>query len=220
LRLYVRGVLAPNGTPDDEVIFVDLKTAWVIDGIAHGHDDLSNPEQDDLILSRTDANVVASAAVAQYTAITPENLSSFHLHASENELPITAFIAVPNDEKSGVLLRGRYESSAAKNQIVVPIQVVREVLDAVFRVKRLFDASFASVLVTTVLFMMLVIMLSLRLRTPERRTIHHLGASRGTIFFLFLLEYLIILAVSIVIAGVLALIVSRMAPGFIEIIFS
>src|SRR5690606_25784680 len=145
---------------------------------------------------------------------------SFHLHASENELPITAFIAVPNDEKSGVLLRGRYESSAAKNQIVVPIQVVREVLDAVFRVKRLFDASFASVLVTTVLFMMLVIMLSLRLRTPERRTIHHLGASRGTIFFLFLLEYLIILAVSIVIAGVLALIVSRMAPGFIQIIFS
>ena len=35
------GVLEPTGTADDRVIFVDLKTSWIMAGHGHGHQDLS-----------------------------------------------------------------------------------------------------------------------------------------------------------------------------------
>ncbi|MEZ4472556.1 MAG: hypothetical protein R3F60_17540 [bacterium] len=31
------GTFEPNGTPDDDGVFVDVKTTWVIAGISHGH---------------------------------------------------------------------------------------------------------------------------------------------------------------------------------------
>ena len=40
LQMPVVGVLAPTNTPDDDAIFVDIKTAWVIQGIGHGHEDV------------------------------------------------------------------------------------------------------------------------------------------------------------------------------------
>jgi putative ABC transport system permease protein len=43
LRMKVVGVLKPAGTPDDLAVFVDVKTTWVIVGLAHGHQDLSRP---------------------------------------------------------------------------------------------------------------------------------------------------------------------------------
>ena len=30
--MTVTGVLAPTGTPDDDAVLVDIKTAWVIEG--------------------------------------------------------------------------------------------------------------------------------------------------------------------------------------------
>ena len=41
--MKVVGVLSPVATPDDEAVFVDVKTAWVIAGLAHGHDDVTAP---------------------------------------------------------------------------------------------------------------------------------------------------------------------------------
>ena len=38
------GILAPTSTPDDEAVFVDIKTAWVISGIGHGHEDVVTAE--------------------------------------------------------------------------------------------------------------------------------------------------------------------------------
>ena len=44
LKMAVVGVLAPTHTPDDDAVFVDVKTAWVIAGLAHGFDlVLANP---------------------------------------------------------------------------------------------------------------------------------------------------------------------------------
>ena len=37
LKMHVSGVLAESGSPDDGAVFVDVKTAWVIEGIGHGH---------------------------------------------------------------------------------------------------------------------------------------------------------------------------------------
>ncbi len=33
LKMNVVGILQPTGTPDDDAVFVDVKTAWVIGGL-------------------------------------------------------------------------------------------------------------------------------------------------------------------------------------------
>ena len=38
LKMPVVGVLKPTGTVDEEAVFVDIKTTWIISGLAHGHD--------------------------------------------------------------------------------------------------------------------------------------------------------------------------------------
>ena len=98
-------------TPDDQAVFVDLKTAWVIQGLVHGHQDLSRPEAAPGVLSREDDRIVANASVVQFNEITPDNIDSFHFHGDRSGYPITAVIAVPRDEKSGVILMGRYEGA-------------------------------------------------------------------------------------------------------------
>ena len=37
LNMRVTGILAPTGTADDDVVLCDLRTAWIIEGIGHGH---------------------------------------------------------------------------------------------------------------------------------------------------------------------------------------
>ncbi|MHC5051911.1 MAG: ABC transporter permease, partial [Planctomycetota bacterium] len=68
LRMRVVGVLARTFSPDDEAVFVDVKTAWVIEGLAHGHAALKKSE----ILSQEGGKQVANASVVQYTEITPQ----------------------------------------------------------------------------------------------------------------------------------------------------
>ena len=81
LKLNVTGILNKSNTPDDWGIFVDLKTAWVIEGLGHGHQDLNQENEDsEALLSKDDNRIVASAGVASYIEITPDNLGSFHFH--------------------------------------------------------------------------------------------------------------------------------------------
>ena len=37
LKLHVAGVLGTSHSPDDQAIFVDLQTTWIIEGLGHGH---------------------------------------------------------------------------------------------------------------------------------------------------------------------------------------
>ena len=41
LKMKVTGVLGKSHTADDLAVFVDLKTAWVIEGLGHGHNDVT-----------------------------------------------------------------------------------------------------------------------------------------------------------------------------------
>ena len=108
LRMRVAGVLAAADTPDDEAVFVDLKTAWIIEGLAHGHQDLSKPEAASAVLRREGNTYVANASVTQYNEITPANADTFHFHGDPSTFPITAVIAFPRDEKNATLLQGKY----------------------------------------------------------------------------------------------------------------
>ena len=198
VKLRVMGVLEPAGTPDDRAVFVDIKTAWLIEGLAHGHSDITTTNTDSsVLLNRNATNVTANAALVEFTEVTPQNITSFHFHGDPDQFPLSAVIPVPKDEKSATLLRGRYQGPEATVQILVARSVVEELLGLVFRIKRFFDANAALVGVATGLFLLLVVLLSLRLRRPEMETLFRLGCARGLIAKLVGAELLVIGAVSL-----------------------
>ena len=180
LNMHVRGVLEPAGSADDEAVFVDLKTAWIIDGVGHGHQNVEEVD-DDKLLSRDDEKIVASAAVLPYTEINESNIASFHFHGDNSDFPVSSVIAIPFDTKSQTLLIGRYRNSKGPQQLVQPGNVIGELMNLVFRVKRFFDANAILIAISTLLLLALIVTLSLKLRQGEMETMFKIGASRGTI---------------------------------------
>ena len=213
LRLNVVGVLAPTGTPDDHVIFVDLRTSWIIDGIGHGHQDLAKSGDASVILKRDDGEIVANAKLQTYTVISPETLDEFHFHGVDAGFPITAAIALPTDQRAKALLLGRYQEADTGLQLVRPARVAGDLIATIFRLKRMLDAVVATVAFATVLTVALVFMLSYRLRARELTTIFRLGCSRGAIAGFVAAEIALIAAVSAALAfGLLALAGSYLEP--------
>lgn len=198
LRLHVVGVLNESFTPDDAAVFVDLKTAWVIQGLGHGHQDVTKLDEDSgKILTRSDDKVVANAAVLPFLEITPENIDSFHFHGNTEEFPITSIIAVADSVKNETLLQGRIDAGSPSIQFAQPGNVIRDLMALVFRVKQVLDANAFLVAISTGLLLGLVVMLSVRLRKREMETMFKLGCSRGTIVMLQVAEMGIIFSMSI-----------------------
>jgi putative ABC transport system permease protein len=181
LKMKVVGVLEPAGTPDDYAVFVDIKTAWVIAGLAHGHQDLSRPEAATGVLKREGNVVVANASVVQFQEITPDNIDSFHFHGDPAGFPVTAVIAVPRDDKAGVLLRGRYLDTDEPMQILRPAKVIAGLLGTVFAVQRYVTIAVSLVGLATLATMALVFTLSVQLRQREMLTMSRIGGSRRRI---------------------------------------
>ena len=69
LKMKVVGVLEKAHTSDDLAVFVDLKTAWVIQGLGHGHQDVTQLKDPTLVLKRSGSNVAATAKLYHYTEI-------------------------------------------------------------------------------------------------------------------------------------------------------
>ncbi len=204
LRLSITGVLAATHSADDYVVFTDSKTAWVIDGIGHGHQNLTQATEDDLLLSRDSDSITASAAVLPYTEITPENIDSFHFHGEPGTFPLTAVIAIPESEKSRTLLLGRYGTERSLTQCLKPPEVVDDLLRIVFRAEQLVLISSLVMGVITVMLLTLVLSLSLRLREAEMQTMFRLGCSRATIGMLFGAEIVLMLTAATILALVAA----------------
>ena len=219
LKMKVVGVLEKSHTSDDLAVFVDLKTAWVIQGLGHGHEDVTRITDPTLILKRTEDNVAATAKLFHYTEISEKNLDSFHFHGNLTDYPITAVIAVPYDIKSGTILRGRYLSGEETHQIVMPEEVIDGLLQNIFRIKNVLDAVISVVGLATVLALVLVFALSLRLRQQEVQTIFKLGCNRMTIARLLGAEIFIIVAISGVLCGVMVLLVNQYANDLVRMLF-
>jgi len=216
LKMKVAGVLARAFTPDDDAIFVDVKTAWIIEGLGHGHQDLARPEAASGVLSRADENIVANASVVQYNEITEDNLDSFHFHGDLAGYPLTAVLAVPRDEKSAVILRGRYTDDSSTSQIVRPVTVIDELLDTILTIQQFIVAAVIIVGLATIATAALVFMLSLRLRRREIDTMVKIGGSRPRVASMLLAEVVIVVILSSSLAAVLTLVTWRFGPGVIE----
>ena len=194
LKMNVAGVLNATGTADDNAVFVDLKTAWVIDGFGHGHQELQNESDDAKIISRNKNQVVASAAVLPYTEITDQNIDSFHFHGSDDDFPVSAILAFTDSEKDNTILQGQYNETDSNFQFTRPAIVVRELISVMFRIKRFFDANATLIGVSTLLLLLLVMLLSAKLRTAEMETLFKIGCGRGTVLWLQAAELTIVIA--------------------------
>jgi putative ABC transport system permease protein len=220
LKMKITGILQRNHTPDDQAVFVDLKTAWVIEGLGHGHEDLSKTRDRSVILKRSEGSVTANEKLFQYTEITEENMDSFHFHGDSSIYPITAVMVIPNDAKAGTLLRGRYLENK-QYQIVRPTEVIEGLLANIFRIKSVIDAVIAIVGLATVLAIILVFALSVRLRQRELMTIFKLGCSRLTVVKLIVAEIAIIVLMSGLISAGMLYVVQANAETLVRmLIFS
>jgi putative ABC transport system permease protein len=209
-------VLARAHTPDDLAVFVDIKTAWVVEGLVHGHQDLRRVEDAGVIIEQTSDNLIANAKLVEYTEITPGNIESFHFHGAPGDYPLSAVITVPNDAKSATILRGRYLDGDSDYQLVVPETVIDGLLANIFRIKHMLDAVIVLVAVATVLALLLVFALSIRLRQREIQTLFRLGGSRLTIARLLAAEIAIIALISAVLCAMAMLLVSHYSDELVR----
>jgi putative ABC transport system permease protein len=218
LKMQVVGVLERVFSPDDRAVFVDLKTAWVIEGLGHGHQDLAQPGAAGAILEREGNTIRANASLVQYNEITPENRDSFHFHGGREGFPITAVLAVPEDHKAGVILLGRFQGDKddEQAQIVRPAVVIRELLETVFTVQSFVVAGILLVSVATLATAVLVLMLSLRLRRREIETLVKIGGSRKRVAVLVASEAAIVLLVGAALAGGLTALTHRFGSAAIR----
>ena len=220
LKMKVAGILEVSHTSDDLAIFVDVKTAWIIQGLMHGHQDVTKTRDESVILKKTEGNVAANAKLFQYMEITEDNMGSFHFHGDPAGYPLTAVIAVPYDEKSGTILRGRYlTETEEKHQIVKPEDVIDGLLQNIFRIKNVLDGVILIVGCATILAIVLVFALSLRLREQEIQTIFKLGCSRLTIARLLGAEIFIIIATSSIFCVVLVSVVNLYSNDLVRMMF-
>ncbi|MEL7104462.1 MAG: ABC transporter permease [Pseudomonadota bacterium] len=209
LEMPIVGVLAPTNSPDDQAIFVDIKTAWVIQGIGHGHEDVVTAAE-----VAAGSAALANAAVVQYQRITDENIESFHFHGSQDDFPTSAVVLVPNDTRSATILKGRYLDAEGPTQIVEPAGVIQGLVSRIFRIKSLLDVVTAIIAVAALAAIGLAVFLSYRLRAREIATAVKLGARRGMVLRLLSAETFTLLLFSAMIAGTCAMIVARNAEAW------
>lgn len=202
LKMSVTGVLAPSDGPDDHVIFVDVRTAWIIEGLAHGHADLARPEAASGVLERSDDKIVANASVRQYNQITDDNVASFHFHGDPAAFPITAVIADPHDAKSATILLGHYQGDE-RLQLLRPGVVMDELLATILTVQTVVTTALVVVGAATLATAALVFMLSLRLRRQEIRTMSRIGGAAWRIATTVATEIVLVLCLGGALAGCL-----------------
>ena len=192
LKMHVVGVLQPSGTADDDAVFVDINTSWILEGALHGHAEPDEVRDPNLLYGRTEDRVVFNEALMQLHEVTPENIDAFHLHGDPGRLPLTSILFYPRDMRAGTIVKARI-NVGRDAQMLVPGEVIDDLMAFVIRVKAVFDALAVVLAVSTGLMLLLVMVLSVRLRRGEILTLHRIGCSRFTVVKLYLIEVLIIL---------------------------
>jgi putative ABC transport system permease protein len=216
LKMKVVGVLARSHTPDDRVVFVDIKTTWVIEGLGHGHQDMTRPEAAPGVLRREGNKVIANASVVQYNEITPDNSDSFHFHGDTGEFPVTAVLVVPRDDKASALLQGRYLSPDEVVQVVTPETVMSDLLTTILTVQSYVVTAVVVIGISTLATAALVFMLSLRLRRREIQTMMKIGGARGTVLGVLAAEIVVVLVLGVLSAAGLTVLTSHFGSEIIR----
>ena len=203
LLLEVVGILEARGTSDDEVFFTDIKTTWALDGLFHGHGEVTpeaslNPE------AKENENLEATAALFLFSEITDATRPTFHLHGSMDEAPVSAFLVLPQgfprDRRAHDQLLGDFALDPLY-QAVRPQEVISNLWGIILRLRDALEVYFALVAFSTLAFFVLVMSLSLRLRRDELRLMARMGCDRFRLATLMGAEAVLVLGLSSAVCG-------------------
>ena len=181
LKMRVTGVAQPTGSADDDAVFVELDTTWLLAGIGHGHDP-------------ADANL-PTGVLPTHLEVTDENINTFHFHGRRRNFPLTAVVVIPKDAKAESLLLGSFVDHDSL-QALKSETVIDELLTFAFRIRQFLDLASGIILVVAACLLALVAWLTRQLRSDERRTLVRLGASNGLLFRKLLAELTIVFAIA------------------------
>ncbi len=218
LKMRITGVLATQGTPDDDAVFVDLKTVWLIAGLAHGHDDVAATK--DAVLKQENNNTVANASVRMYNEITDRNLDSFHFHGDTGAYPLSAILIQPQDAKAEALLAGRYLKDSLPVQLIRPREEFEALMSTLFQMQNLALAVLALTLSAALVITTLVFALSFRLRAREFATLADLGISPGALALTRVFEVGIVGGAGILIALTLTFVMQANAQAWVRLLLA
>ena len=161
-----------------------------MEGLGHGHEDLSLlNEESGKILDADDEVVTAGASVMPYLEISDQNQNEFHFHSAMHELPITALLIWPSSTKAETLLLGKFNHSSNRLQLIRPLDVVESMMAWVIRVKSFMDLNYLLIALTVFGLACMILLLSNRLRREEFETFHYLGCRRTFVSRLVLCEW-------------------------------
>lgn len=211
LKMRVTGILTANGTPDDDAVFVDVKTAWLIEGRSHGHDDLAKDKG--VVLAQDGRNMVGNAAVMMFNEVTEANIASFHFHGDMAEFPLSAVLLLPRDAKSEALLAGQFARSKDR-QLIRPRDEMEALLSQLVRLEGFAASALLMTATAALLVTGLVFALSFRLRQREFQTLEDLGVSRAALGWVKVLE-IVFVGLAAAAAGLALLSVSSLAAPYL-----
>jgi len=212
LKMRITGVLAPAGGPDDNAVFADTRTSWIIAGLAHGHQDASTADDDQKLSESDDGSISLNAAVVEYNEVTPDNIDSFHFHGDPADFPLTAAISLPRDTRAETLLMGRFTGNTATAQLLRPRSVMDDLFDTVFRIRDLVLLALGAVALAAASIAVLVFALSNRLRAREFHNLENLGADPSTVRFLVSFEAAFVILSSLAITAAIVAILHLTSP--------
>ncbi len=206
LKMRITGVLDESHSADDDAVFVDVKTSWLMAGIAHGHEDVVKNSDPKSVLEKREDNIAVTNAVRMFTEVTAENMASFHFHGDPAFFPLTAILCVPHDEKSRALLLGKFLNSTNSTQLVRPTEQMDALLTALFQARELALVLLAVLGVAVILIAALVFALSFKMRRREFATLEAIGVAGSTLALVKIFEIILIgLGAGAVVLGVLRL---------------
>ena len=170
LRLPVVGVLARSGGPDDRAVFSTLRSNWALDGFAHSHRDVRGVGKPDA----SGNNIMTPANFASDDVLDEKSRDRYHLHESPDELPLTAILIDPERHEDLLKVIASYERDSVL-MVVRPETEVSELLEVILNLSVFFDVHLAISLAACGALIVVILLLSHRLRTAERDTLRLIG---------------------------------------------
>ena len=216
LELTVTGVLAPTQSPDDDAIFVDLRTMWTIRGLGHRHDEPAQSAMPGAVIgtvaTASGDNKIAGEALPIARAAAEGVASDFHFHGSTDDFPIDGAIVRPVDAKAQAILLGRFTGTDERLQLMRPDLFTERVLERIFGVGRVLGAVAGAIALLVALVATSTFALSIRLRADELALMRRLGASRGRVAVFIAAEAMALVCAGLAIATAIAACTPLAAP--------
>ena len=199
VKLKVCGILANNGTPDDNAIFTSLKTAWVLEGIGHSH----NPKEKD----DTDSSI---------TDLSSGPLLNLHFHGKAEKYPLTGVIIFPDNDVKRAQLLAKSKNNKTTLKIVDPVAMIHKIIEKISGLDSFFKLLFLFMSLAIVIVLGVLIFQAASLRSREKDTYQCLGIPKSFFYKSIICEWTIFISLSLLI-GLLS---SIFIKGFALDLFS